>query len=53
MSEKKFPYNNLRLRILASDASHAPMPLFGSHLVCHGANVQEKMPVAKKLELFK
>ena len=36
MCEKKFPHNNLRLRILASDACHAPMPLFGCHSVCHG-----------------
>jgi hypothetical protein len=33
--EKKFPYNHLRLRILASDARHASMPLFGSQFVCH------------------
>ena len=52
MCEKKFPYNNLRLRILASDACHAPMPLFGCHLVCHGANVREKHPITKQLFLF-
>ena len=33
--EKKFPYNHLRLRILASDARHASMPLFGSQFACH------------------
>ena len=52
MCEKKFPHNNLRLRILASDACHAPMPLFGCHLVCHGANVREKQPITKQLSLF-
>jgi hypothetical protein len=30
MREKKFPYNHLRLRILATDICHASMPLFGS-----------------------
>jgi hypothetical protein len=30
MCEKKFPHEYLRLRILASDACHAPVPLFGS-----------------------
>jgi hypothetical protein len=35
MCEEEFPHDHLRLRILASDICHAPMPLFGSQFVCH------------------
>ena len=35
MCEEEFPHNHLRLRVLAPDACHAAMPLFGSQFICH------------------
>ena len=39
--EKEFPHNHLWFRILAPDAGHALVSLFGREFVCHATNVVE------------
>ena len=53
MCEKVFPHDNLRLRIPALDTCHAPVPLFGSHFVCHDTNVQRITHFPKISKLFR
>ena len=51
--KEEFPYDYFWLGVLATDTGHAPMALFRSHFVCHGANLQRKCHIPKRNLHFK